>query len=329
MTKKNDRANESFYSKVMLFGEYSIIYGSMALTIPYSHFQGSLMFMNDNHYTDLDFARRSNRQLLKYYEEHLRPSFKRDKFSSKLNLSAIKKDIDKGMYFESTIPEGYGLGSSGALVAALYHKYAKKNKFATRSTNSRDGILSLKQDFAMLESWFHGTSSGIDPLICYLQKPLLIKEDQSIHPIEIPHYNVTDDDAIFLVNSGKPVKTAPLVDQFVKNCEEPAYRDKIFNEYIPLNNRCIESLTTANIHQFTQDIHQLSLFQINNFEPMIPKSLEEEWIYGVESGEYMLKLCGSGGGGFILGFTHHYQKAKKMFEKKKIDIIPIYQYKGE
>ena len=28
------------------------------------------------------------------------------------------------MYFDSSIPKGYGVGSSGALVASIYDKYA-------------------------------------------------------------------------------------------------------------------------------------------------------------------------------------------------------------
>ena len=39
-------------------------------------------------------------------------------------LDELKRDIDKGMYFDSSIPQGYGVGSSGALVAAVYDKYA-------------------------------------------------------------------------------------------------------------------------------------------------------------------------------------------------------------
>jgi mevalonate kinase len=29
------------------------------------------------------------------------------------------------MYFDSSIPQGYGVGSSGALVAAIYDRYAQ------------------------------------------------------------------------------------------------------------------------------------------------------------------------------------------------------------
>lgn len=58
---------------------------------------------------------------------------------------------------------------------------------------------------------------------------------------------------------------------------------------------------------------------------MIPQSLEADWIYGISTGEYILKLCGSGGGGFVLGFTRNYSEVKQRFNLKDIDIIPVYQ----
>jgi shikimate kinase len=39
------------------------------------------------------------------------------------DIDAFETDIEKSLYFESSIPQGYGVGSSGALVAALFEKY--------------------------------------------------------------------------------------------------------------------------------------------------------------------------------------------------------------
>ena len=328
MSSNKENLNNSFYSKIMLFGEYSIICGSMALTIPYSHFNGSLKFINKNHYTDLDFARHSNDQLRKYYQQYLHPIAEKGGLPKKFNYKLFGIEINEGLYFESSIPEGYGLGSSGALVAALYHRYVQKEKISPNKSTIQQNIPQLKKDLAILESWFHGTSSGIDPLICYMRNPLLIKEDQTILPIGIPRYNLTSDDAIFLINSGTSVKTAPLVDQFMRDCENPEFKDRMHNEYIPLNNSCIQSLIDADIEKFTKDIHTLSEFQATHFNRMIPFSMQQEWMYGISTGKFMLKLCGSGGGGFVLGFTHHYTEVRDIFLKKGIEIIPVYQYKN-
>lgn len=326
MSASKDSLTNPFYSKIMLFGEYSIICGSMALTIPYSHFNGSLNFINKNQYTDLDFARGSNQQLREYYQQYLLPTAEKGMLPDKFNYKLLGKELEQGLYFESSIPEGYGLGSSGALVAALYHRYVEKGKMSVRSSTSQNDIPKLKKELAVLESWFHGTSSGIDPLICYMRHPILIKEDQTIIPIEIPRYNLTSDDAIFLINSGKSIKTAPLVDQFVKDCENPEFKNRILNEYIPLNNSCIQSLIDADIEKFEKEVRDLSMFQATYFNRMIPPTLEMEWMFGITTGKFMLKLCGSGGGGFILGFTHHYKEVKERFSEKGIEIIPVYQY---
>lgn len=327
MSSNKENLNNSFYSKIMLFGEYSIICGSMALTIPYSHFNGSLKFINKNHYTDLDFARHSNDQLRKYYQQYLHPIAEKGGLPKKFNYKLFGIEINEGLYFESSIPEGYGLGSSGALVAALYHRYVQKEKTSPNKSTIQQNIPQLKKDLAILESWFHGTSSGIDPLICYMRNPLLIKEDQTILPIGIPRYNLTSDDAIFLINSGTSVKTAPLVDQFMRDCENPEFKDRMHNEYIPLNNSCIQSLIDADIEKFTKDIHTLSEFQATHFNRMIPFSMQQEWMYGISTGKFMLKLCGSGGGGFVLGFTHNYKEVSERFTNHGIEIIPVYQYK--
>ena len=325
MSTHKERTDKTFHSKIMLFGEYSIIFGSMALTIPYSHFNGSLQFVNTNNSIDLDFAHRSNQQLREYYQQYLLPAEVQGILPEGFNYKLLGKEIDDGLYFESSIPEGYGLGSSGALVAALYHRYMESDNKPLHSSTQPQDIPKLKKDLAILESWFHGTSSGIDPLICYMQHPLLIKEGQSITPIDIPRYNLTSDTAIFLINTGKSRKTAPLVDQFMKDCENPEFKNSILNQYTPLNNSCIQSLIDGDIEKFTKDLRALSQFQANNFERMIPSTIQEYWMYGLSSGKYMLKLCGAGGGGFVLGFTHHYSEVKEKFLGKELEVVLVWQ----
>ena len=50
----------------------------------------------------------------------------------------------------------------------------------------------------------------------------------------------------------------------------------------------------------------------NYFTPMIPNDFHAIWKKGIESNAFYLKLCGSGGGGFILGFTRDYKKAEPL-----------------
>jgi mevalonate kinase len=60
-------------------------------------------------------------------------------------------------------------GSSGALVAAIYDKYAQ-NKITVLENLTREKLLELKIFFSN-GKLFHGKSSGLDPLNSYLSIP--------------------------------------------------------------------------------------------------------------------------------------------------------------
>ncbi len=325
---KNENHRGNYYSKIMLFGEYSILKGSMGLTIPYAHFNGELSFINKTAYTNLDFARHSNHQLSEYWN-YLNDLKKKDEILCRFNTAGMKQDLGQGLYFESTIPEGYGLGSSGALVAALYNRYVKDKKEASARLTMQQ-IKELKSELAQLESYFHGTSSGIDPLICYLKHPLLLKDLHYIEPVGIPPYNKTSDNTIFLINSGKPWKTAPLVDFFMNSYEtDEQFRHVIDHELVPLNNHCIQNLIDNHSDDFFQNLKKFSMVQLQHLNEMIPTSMMPWWKLGIETGDYYLKLCGSGGGGFVLGFTRNYQLVKERLRTNGMEIIPVYQDRWE
>ncbi|RLD70610.1 MAG: mevalonate kinase, partial [Bacteroidetes bacterium] len=164
-----------FYAKILLFGEYSVIHDSMGLVIPYSHFRGELAFLNKDRYTDFEFAKRSNHQLKSYLAE-LQKLQNSANLKVEIDLEQFAEDVNNGLYFESTIPQGFGLGSSAALVASVYSKYAK-NKIKSRRNIDSEEILKLKGSFAEMEAFFHGTSSGVDPLNSYIKYPVLIEGD--------------------------------------------------------------------------------------------------------------------------------------------------------
>lgn len=315
--------NEAFYGKILLFGEYSVIFGSRALTIPYSHFSGELSFLYTNKYTDLDFAIQSNEHL-ETYARHIRRLLEDKTLKVNFDIDLLDADIEKGIYFESTIPQGYGVGSSGALVAALFKRYANHPINRTNQyTNNQ--ILELKQHFAVMESYFHGTSSGMDPLNCYIGQPLLIESKDSIHTVDIPTGEFEQDSAIFLIDTEQIGKTEPLVNLFIARSQQTDYKTFLMEEYIPLNNTCIDSILNGNQHLFSQSLERLSEYQLNILEPMIPVDFQPIWQEGLNSGDYSLKLCGSGGGGFLLGFTRHWEKAKTSLSKHHIKMIPVYK----
>lgn len=315
--------SEVFYGKILLFGEYSVIFNSMAITIPYTYFKGQLSFISNYKYTDFEMAKESNTSI-EEFADYLKSLQGSGELLCPINIERLYADLEKGLYFESTIPQGYGVGSSGALVAAIYDEYAEE-KIQSNRNLSKKSVFKLKDIFAQMESYFHGKSSGLDPLNCYIQYPLLIQNSSEIKTVGIPRNKFDKKGAIFLINSGKPGKTAPLVNHFLENYKEENYKEAIDNELIPLNNKLIGTLLDGKGEEFFELLNQLSNFQLQYFDRMIPESVREIWQEGVDSKKYSLKLCGSGGGGFMLGFTSNYEETKKLMLEKGIELIPVYK----
>ncbi|MFA8301150.1 MAG: hypothetical protein ACEPOV_13365 [Hyphomicrobiales bacterium] len=314
---------DTFYSKILLFGEYSVILNSMGLSIPYAHFKGELSFINDYKYTDLDFAQESNRQLTLFYD-YLQILKTNNKLLVDINLEEFKADIDTGIYFESSIPQGYGIGSSGALVAAIYNKYTG-HKIDHKRNPSQNQTNILKSHFAQMESFFHGTSSGLDPLNSYLQYPILTLEDNRIETIGIPRNKHLKDAAIFLLNTRRTSKTSPLVNIFMDKCKDLQFKEQVEQEMIKYNNACIHHLLNGKTEDFFSNLHLLSTFEFNNLKEMIPSDFYKIWESGLETNEFILKLCGSGGGGFLLGFTKDYRSTKETMNKHQYETILVYK----
>jgi mevalonate kinase len=317
-----NKQGKIFYSKILLFGEYSVIFNSMGLSIPYSHFKGELDFINQDKYTDLTFAHESNR-LIHSFADHLRKLISQKDLGVPFNISRLFRDLEKGLFFESTIPQGFGLGSSGALVAALYDMYAEE-KMRNLKRLGKSHIKKLKETFSQLESYFHGTSSGLDPLNCYIKSPLLIRNKSDIQVVDLPGARNLGEGSIFLIDTGKPRKTGPLVDMFLERAhnDEQFYRS-IHDQFIPATNNCITSLMNGEIQNFFGHLYQLSSYQYEFMTTMIPEAFRDIWKKGIDTGDFNLKLCGSGGGGFLLGFARNYDEIKEEFLRRSIQPIPV------
>ena len=303
-----------FYAKILLFGEYGIIENSMGLSIPYNFYKGKLIIPQNS-----DTKSEGSNKSLKAFYKFLLEQSENKKLGFELSLKDLKNDIDKGMYFDSDIPQGFGVGSSGALCAAVYSQYAI-NPISVKNSTDKNDIVKLKQIFSKMESFFHGKSSGIDPLICYLNLPLLIKSKSEVGTIGIPESN-DGKGAIFLLNSGTPGETQPMVNIFMEKCKQEGFRNMLKEQFIKVNNECIQSFLKRDVKLLLHNVRQLSKLLLDNFTPMIPKVFHKLWKQGIETNAYYLKLCGSGGGGFVLGFTENYDRAKELLKNEKIEVI--------
>ncbi|HSD14614.1 MAG TPA: hypothetical protein VLB74_08195, partial [Flavobacterium sp.] len=207
-----------FYSKILLFGEYGIIKDSKGLSIPYNFYNGALK-VDEN---PSEEAQKSNTSL-KRFVSYLKDLQSEQPELVTFNLEVLKDDVERGMYFDSSIPQGYGVGSSGALVAAIYDKYAN-NKITVLENLTREKLLQLKSIFSEMESFFHGKSSGLDPLNSYLSLPILINSKDNIEPTGIPSQSAQGKGAVFLLDSGIVGETAPMVSIFMENLKEEGFR---------------------------------------------------------------------------------------------------------
>tara|TARA_B100001063_G_scaffold118204_1_gene110457 strand:+ start:783 stop:1712 length:930 start_codon:yes stop_codon:yes gene_type:complete len=301
-----------FYSKILLFGEYGIIKDSKGLSIPYNYYKGALKYNNSFDEKSKD----SNKILLKYFE-FLKTI--NDNLVS-FDFDKMAKDLSKGLFFDSSIPKGYGVGSSGALVAAIYDCYAL-GKVTILENLTRDKLLKLKLIFSKMESFFHGKSSGLDPLNSYLSLPILISSNNEIRATGIPSQNKTGQGAVFLLDSGIIGETAPMVELFMTKMKQEGFRKMLKSQFIKYTDFCVEDFLKGDIKSLFNNTKQLSKVVLNHFKPMIPKEFHKIWASGLESNDYYLKLCGSGGGGYILGFTRNLEKAKKTLSAHKLEVV--------
>jgi mevalonate kinase len=307
-----------FYSKILLFGEYGIIKDSKGLSIPYNFYNGALK-SDGNSSEDAIKSNQNLNRFVSYLEklQNEQPDL------VTFDLETIKKDVSGGMYFDSSIPQGYGVGSSGALVAAIYDKYAY-NKITVLENLTREKLLQLKTIFGQMESFFHGKSSGLDPLNSYLSIPILINSQDNIEATGIPTQSLTGKGAVFLLDSGIVGETAPMVNIFMENLKDQGFRTMLKTQFIKHTDACVENFLGGDMKSLFANTKKLSKVVLSNFKPMIPEQFHSIWQKGIDTNDYYLKLCGSGGGGYILGFTQDLDKAKVSLKDYKLEVV--YQF---
>lgn len=266
--------SSTFPAKVLLLGEYTILNGSKALALPYHALNGKWSFeVNDSE------ARESSRKSLLSLAE-------------KMELTNLRQDLDQGLWFDSSIPQGFGLGSSGAVIAAVFERYGK-------SQNILDAD---KFALARLEDFFHGSSSGLDPLVSHIKKPLLIHNFQEVEVLtDQPNLN-----GFFLLNTGKPRQTGPLVSIYQEKMKDPQFKQGCADILAKDVNFAIDAVVKKDSTNLFHHLWHISKFQWDFFPEMIPTKERGLWARGLETGDFVLKLCGAGGGGFLLGYSNKF-----------------------
>ena len=292
---------KKYFSKILLFGEYGIINNSNALAVPYKEYSGKIIFRDNDS--------SSNINIQKLYEYMIQK-----KLDNLFDICSFQKNLKEGMIFKSNIPVKYGLGSSGALVAALYDSYSlNKNKIDLSDTI---------KELSSIESFFHGKSSGLDPLTSYLNSPILVNANKTLKKIDKTLIsNGHDNEGFFLIDTHVSSKTQPLVNFFLNKLNDASYKKSFENNFIKSTNNCIDFFLKNDSTNLFSEMKSLSASTLNLFNRMIPESFKNLWLFCLDSKDVALKLCGSGGGGYIIGYSIDLKKTKKELVNHNIKLI--------
>ncbi|WP_238785642.1 GHMP family kinase ATP-binding protein [Blattabacterium cuenoti] len=256
-------------------------------------------------------AKNSNKEIKKY----CRFMMSKKLLYKKLNLSKLIKDLNNGIFFNSNIPQKYGLGSSGALISSIYNKYSENNKLLVKKKN----LIHLKKIFSIMESFFHGKSSGIDPLVCYIKKPILVKSINKLSIINNKNILLNFKKfKIFIIDSEITSGTKLMYKFFFNKLKEKKFKKIMKEEFTMYNKTCIKYFLKGEEDKLMENIKKISNWTFYNLTPMITKNIKNIWKNGIKNNNYYLKLCGSGGGGFYIGFTKNYDLIKNLKKINKI-----------
>ena len=283
---------DRYYSKVILFGEYSMIFDATALMIPLTKFSAQWRFAS---HLDASGGKASNMSL-QSFADYLSTD---NQLKNIIDLQRLNHELYYGLFLASNVPSGYGLGSSGTLVAAVYDGYAKQKT---------DDLLQLKALFGKMESYFHGSSSGIDPLQCYVGKPFKITPKN----VEILKDDFLEKDIhICLIDTKIKSNTKPLVNHFKAQRENPLFLQRFQKEYVPYVKKCLNTLIWNDKDVFFKSLRQLTKGQLEFLRPMITDNTLDLFTTKYDF-NFGVKISGSGGGGYVLGFTDDVQKASDL-----------------
>ncbi len=279
----------SFPAKLLLFGEHTVLFGSEAIAFPIGNYTARLSYNSP--------IRELQPILLEFVD-----FLKKQKNLQILDFEALESEFQKGLGFESSIPIGYGLGSSGALCAAIYDSFVH---------NKNHTIEEVRELLSIMESFFHGKSSGLDPLVCYYQCPVLIGKE-GLNVLNHIALSQIEDSRMFILDSNIKREASAQITLFKERMLDKLFSSNIIQHYIPLVETAIQATLTDDKNSLKRAFIEISLFQLQHFQFLIPATIQSIWKKGIDSGDYYLKIGGAGGGGIFLGIASDIESCRTL-----------------
>ncbi len=298
-------AKKNYPSKLLLFGEHTVNLGSQALAMPLPLFKAEWAYSEDR---SLQFG-------MMKFAIFLNEEQKKSETLYRIDTERFMKDLKQGLIFKSEVKTGYGAGSSGMLCAAIYDQYG-----IGKLQGKWNEMEQLKRIFAQMESFFHGKSSGTDPLICYLNESLLLTSSGAT-TVLLPDF-LNEGNSLFLLDTGIKRKAEKLIHWFMKKSENTDFQELIKQELVVANNLAISAFLEGHWTNLLRATHDISTFQLDYLDELIPNDFVPVWKKGLESEHFRLKICGAGGGGFILGVSKNFEKTK--VELREYNIVKVF-----
>ena len=264
-----------FPAKLLLFGEYTVLDGSQALSVPLRHLTGKWNKQEESGQMSL---------IPEYYRW-----LQKVELADEKTYERMVAEFEDGWTYESNIPVGYGVGSSGAYVAAVYDRYIN---------NGEKKINKTTEKMAQMEAYFHGSSSGMDPLVSYTGKSVYKNEKGEFQLID--NIGWPEGYKVYLLDSGVPRETASLVNRYKERIEDQAATEKMKQYFLPIVEQAIQSYLAGENQKLEESIEGISQFQRENFKEVIPEAVQKQWDEISSRPGVYVKLCGAGGGGYYL-----------------------------
>ena len=257
-------------AKLLLFGEYTVLDGCVGLGIQIPEFYLKTTFV---HNMVFDYS---------------------DDICKLWRVVSLGREFKpkKSLAIDSSIPIGYGLGSSAALCLSVL-SLTEKEFFPHGLTFGERFDLLRK-----MEAVYHTSSSGVDLLICAATGPVLINmEDRNTPKIYSANINKQVEIALLDIGPRKEFNSS-FIPKVLHRFKNDTQNNQKWERYKVLTNSGIEAFLSGDRNILSGVLTELRKIQyeVGTLTPEMEKGLE------MSSGVLGWKAIGAGGGGVVLVF---------------------------